>query len=285
MSALQVSPRRALAWLVGGGLVLVLAGIVVHFTGGDPALLLRAHAGARSGFETVLWSSITVLALGWCALIFVLAADRGAGWLAALLLPVFVVGGLLTHVTKWLLAVPRPASSGLLPQMHIIGAAFHGSVSMPSGHSVTAAAMAALLCLVVPGRQPAWRALLIAGAAVMAASRVVVGAHWPSDTLVGFGLGLLSVGLCLAAVQGGLGQRLHDGLARRIRSRAGQRWVALVEVLGAAGLLAERTGYPAAQPMVIAIAVLACASAIWRWRATRDARAFAALSDTPAERT
>jgi len=285
MNAPQVSPRRALACLAGGALVFVLAGIVVHFAGGDPALLLRVHAEAPSWFGTLLWSCITVLGLGWCALILVLAADRGAGWLAALLVPVFVVGGLLTHVTKWLLAVPRPAGTGLLPQMHVIGAAFRGSVSMPSGHSVTAAAMAALLCLAVPGRRPAWRVLLIAGAAVIAASRVVVGAHWPSDALVGFGLGLLSVALCLAAIQGGIGQRLHESVARRIRTRAGQRWVALVEVLGAVGLLAERTGYPAARPMVIAIAVLACASAAWRWRATRDARAFSALPEAPAERT
>ncbi|GAB3661111.1 phosphatase PAP2 family protein [Ramlibacter alkalitolerans] len=285
MSTLQVSPRRALAWLGGAGLVLVLAGIAVHFAGADPALLLRAHASAPTAFDTVLWSCLTVLALGWCALIVVLAADRGAGWLAALLLPVFIVGGLLTHVTKWLLAVPRPAASGLLPQMHVIGETFRGSVSMPSGHSVTAAAMAALLCLVVPGRRPAWRALLLAGAALMAASRVVVGAHWPSDTLVGFGLGLLSVALCLAAVQSGPGQRLHQGLARRIRTRAGQRCVAVVEVLGAVGLLAERTGYPAARMMVIAVAVLACASAAWRWRATRAARPFPALPDAPAERT
>jgi hypothetical protein len=92
--------------------------------------------------------------------------------------------------------------------------------------------------------------------------------------------------LCLAAVQGGIGQRLYEGFTRRIRTRAGQRWVALAEVLGAAGLLSERTGYPAAQPLVIAIAVFACASAAWRWRATtRMAGPLPAVAQAPAERT
>ncbi|MEJ8837364.1 phosphatase PAP2 family protein [Ramlibacter sp. AN1133] len=285
MSTMPVSSRRALAWLLGGAALLVLAGIVVHLTGTDAAWLLRVHAAAPSWIETLLWSSLTVLGLGWCALILVLAADRGPGWLAALLVPAFVVGGLLTHVTKWLLAVPRPAGTGLAPHMHVIGDAFRGSVSMPSGHSVTAAAMAALLCLAIPRRRLAWRVLLLAAAAAIAVSRVVVGAHWPSDVLVGFGLGLLAVALCLAAVEGGVGQRLHAALTRRIATRAGQRWVALVEVLGAVGLLKERTGYPAGQPVVIAIAVVACASAVWRWRATRESRALPSLPDTPAERT
>ena len=285
MSGMQVSPRRALAWLGAGALVLLLAGLAVHVTGANAALLLLAHAEAPSWFSTLAWSSITVLGLGWCALILVLAADRGAGWLAALLLPSFLIGGLLTHAPKRLLAMPRPASTELASQMHVIGETFRGPVSMPSGHSVTAMAMVALLCLAVPPGRPAWRVLLLVAGALMAASRVVVGAHWPADVLVGSGLGLLSVALCLAAIQGGLGQRLHASLARRIRSRNGQRCVALAEVLGAAGLLAERHGYPAAQPMVIAIAVLACISAIWRWRAAREAGAQPPLPDVPAERT
>ena len=102
---------------------------------------------------------------------------------------------------------------------------------------------------------------------------------------MGSGLGLLSVALCLLAVQAGVGERLHTALTRRLASGAGQRVVAGIEVLGAAGLLAERTGYPAAQPLVVAIAVLACASALWRWRAAREARPLSPLADAPAERT
>ena len=286
MTPAEFPARRTLAWLAAGAVLLVLAGIALHLAGLDPVWLLRAHASARSQAGTVLWSCLTVLGLGWCALICVLAADRGAGRLAALLLPTFIVGTLLTHVTKWVVAVPRPAGTDLLPRMHVIGQVLRGSVSMPSGHSITAAAMAALLFLAVRRARAALLGPLLAlGAVSVATSRVMVGAHWPSDVTVGLGLGLLSVALCGAAIRTDAGRRLHEAFARRIASPAGQRWLAVVEVAAAVGLLRERTGYPAGEPMVIAMVVLACASAIRRWRAAREARPVPALAQAPVERT
>jgi membrane-associated phospholipid phosphatase len=266
--------------------LLVVAGVLVHFAGLDPVWMLRVHAQPPSAFSTVFWSCLTIAGLGWCAVIFVLAADRGEGRLTALLLATFIVGGLLTHVTKWLLAVPRPAGTALFPQLHVIGEPFRGAVSMPSGHSLAAAAMAAMLSLAVPRARAALLVPLLALAALaIGVSRVVVGAHWPSDVTVGLGLGLVSVALCLVASRTAAGRRLHERFAQRIASRTGQRWVAVLEIAAAAGLLHERTGYPAGRPMVIAVAVLACASAVWRWRATREPAGRPVLAETPAERT
>jgi undecaprenyl-diphosphatase len=64
------------------------------------------------------------------------------------------------------------------------------STSFPSGHAASAAAAACALLIVAPTFAPAW----IGMALVMAASRVYVGAHYPSDVVAGVGLGVL-VGL------------------------------------------------------------------------------------------
>jgi membrane-associated phospholipid phosphatase len=234
----------------------------------------------------LLWSCLTVLGLGWAALILVLAADRGAGRVTALLVPTFLLGAALTHLCKWLLAVPRPGASGLLPQLHMIGAAFRAPVSMPSGHALAAAATAALVLLALPRlRRSLLGPLLLLYAALVGWSRVVVGAHWPSDVLVGAGLGALSVALCLAVTALPKPAALLRSAARRIRSPGGQRWVAVAEIAAAAGLLTERTGgYPAGVPTVGVLVALALGSAAWRWRAARAPRAIAPLGEVPAER-
>lgn len=265
------------------GVLLVLAGVVVHASGADPAWMLAVHTAAPTPAEVVAWSCVTVLGLGWAALILMMAADRGAGMLAALVPLAFALGGLLTHLPKLLLAHPRPAATGFATHLHVIGHAFIGPVSMPSGHALTVAAAAALLCAAAPfARSMLLRAVILLAAAIVAWSRVAVGAHWPSDVLVGAGLGLLAVAIVLLLA--GMG-RWHAWLAGRIRTPAGQRWTAILELAFAAGLLHERTGYPAAQPMVLLLACLAVVSAAVRWQAIRHARAAAKAREWPARST
>ncbi len=273
--------RRDLPPLLVFAVLLIAAGAVVQLAGFNVPWMLRAHAEARGAFASIFWSSATIVGLGWSALILVMAADRGDGRVTALLAPTFVVTGLLTHVPKALLASPRPAGTDILPHLHVIGDTFRGSVSMPSGHSVAAGAMAALLCVALPrSRALAGGGLLLIAGALIAWSRVMVGAHWPADVLVGSGVGLLSVALVIAAALGPL-QRTYQSFAARIRSRNGQRWVAAVEILVAIGLLKEHTGYPDGRAMVILLALVAVASAAWRWHASGALRK-AARHDEPA---
>lgn len=278
--------RRELAALLVLAVLLMAAGAIVQLTGLNTPWMLHAHAEARGAFASVFWSSATIVGLGWSAVILVLAADRRDGRVTALLVPTFVLTGILTHVPKALLASPRPAGTAISPHLHIIGDAFRGSVSMPSGHSVAAGAMAALLCVALPrSRALVGGALLLVVGALIAWSRVMVGAHWPADVLVGSGVGLLSVGLVIAAALG----RVHGTYQRftaRIASRNGQRCVAALEVVAAVGLLKERTGYPDGKAMVILLALIAIASAAWRWHASGALRQVQAEeSPAPVEPT
>jgi len=116
---------------------------------------------------------------------------------------------------------------------------------------------------------------LFAGA--IALSRIAVGAHWPSDVLVGAGLGLVFGGIAPHAWPVG-------ALARGLARPGGQRawavlllgcgaWIGLTPtLLHALGLDATKlardvaTGNPLGEPLQVVLAVLAFIGAVRWWR-------------------
>lgn len=60
--------------------------------------------------------------------------------------------------------------------------------AFPSGHSSTVAALGAVACLLCPRLAPLW----VGGAVIVAASRVIVGAHFATDVIVGSYVGVVS---------------------------------------------------------------------------------------------
>jgi membrane-associated phospholipid phosphatase len=95
------------------------------------------------------------------------------------------------RVGKSLLVSPRPAAEIDNGQMRIVGEVLH-NVSMPSGHTTTAVAVASAIFFALPEaqRRRHWWILLLA--ACTGLSRIAVGAHWPGDVAVGISLGLLA---------------------------------------------------------------------------------------------
>lgn len=87
--------------------------------------------------------------------------------------------------------------------------------SMPSSHAMFAAMFSAFVGVLWP--RAAW--LLVLATAVVGAGRVVFGAHWPSDVVVGWAAG---AAIGLAVTRNGLGVRLLDWIWIRFIDRSAQ---------------------------------------------------------------
>jgi membrane-associated phospholipid phosphatase len=138
-----------------------------------------------------VWTGLSLLGNGWGILgmtapLLLLAPRLMWAWICA---APFAI--LFARAGKGFLVSPRPAAEVDNGQMRIVGEVLH-NVSMPSGHTTTAFAVAAAIFFALSPTQRKrhwWLLLLAAGTGL---SRIAVGAHWPGDVAVGVSLGLLS---------------------------------------------------------------------------------------------
>jgi membrane-associated phospholipid phosphatase len=102
---------------------------------------------------------------------------------------VVIAAGLIAEAIKRHARRPRPDVVPLLVRRQ-------RTASFPSGHAATSGAAALALIVAAPLLAPLWIGMAVA----MAASRVYVGVHWPSDVVAGAGLGVLVAAAPLLAV-------------------------------------------------------------------------------------
>jgi len=98
------------------------------------------------------------------------------------------VTGIVVNIIKLFIGRGRPLlfESGGIFQFQPFSVEY-ANLSFPSGHSTTCGAVAMVLILWFPRWWPAWSAWFFA----IAMSRVPAGAHYPSDVMAGYALGLL----------------------------------------------------------------------------------------------
>ena len=246
-------------------LALMALGGVLQESPWNRAFMLWVHQ--QPVWPGTFWAAATLLAFGWAALVLVSVSDRGADGARAVLLA-FVGGGLLSQALKGAFALPRPGL--VLPEgaLHFIGDPVLHSGSMPSGHALAAFSIGSLwVCLLRSrGACPLWVWLAWGAAALMAASRVAVGAHWPSDVLVGSGLGLL-VGWLAWHVQRAWARSGRWGGASTVALPV------LVEGVAAVAAATAQEGYPQVLWLQWLLVLAAASSALWRgvqwWRGSR----------------
>jgi membrane-associated phospholipid phosphatase len=161
------------------------------------------------------------------------AAWVGIGHLAGFVFAAVALSGMVGNVVKAGLGRSRPIlfeSDGTLALAPLSFG--YASLSFPSGHAITVAAAATAVALVWRGRP--WVALAAGAFAIaVAASRVLVRAHYPSDVVAGLFIGF-AVTFLLAQVFGRRGVAFrHDrdgrlvaktaAIRRAFATRAGRR--------------------------------------------------------------
>jgi len=240
-------PKRAWLWPV---LLFVLtAPLWLHTV--EPALFVAINT-LCAPVAAPVWTGLSMLGNAWGVLavtspLLVLAPRLMWAWLCAA--PFAIV---FARVGKGFIESPRPAAVVDNLHMRIVGETLH-NVSMPSGHTLTAFAVASALYFALPekGRmRHLWLFVLAAGTGL---SRIAVGAHWPGD---------VAVGLCLGLLAGMLGTRLlaRMGPAHLQPTAWSLRLVALLLVATVYALLTEVQDFDENQPLQYLLAVVVLGS-------------------------
>jgi len=181
------------------------------FHDGDPAVQALFRTITRFGVSTAYLAVAALIAIGWrLAALKSDGAERARrmlyAWRATYFLLALAISGLIGDLIKPVIGRARPK---LLFSEQVYGFTGFGPRadywSFPSGHSITAAALAVALTLLYPRGMPAW----LLAAALIAASRVIIGAHYMSDVLAGLYIGAVTAWALWAALRSG-GIRLSD---------------------------------------------------------------------------
>ena len=176
--------------------LLIATGLSIRQSEMHRALTVGLNDAARL-IPPEIWAMLSLFGLGWATVILVCATDR-SGVEGRVVLLALVLGGLLTHLLKHWISDPRPGL--VIPEgLQIIGMPILHGGSMPSGHTLAAFCMASLFNArmrrkkdLSEARSHLWISVALWSlAACVGLSRIAVGAHWPSDVLVGAGLGML----------------------------------------------------------------------------------------------
>lgn len=175
-------------------LALICAGILLHFSSFNTLWMTLVHRlpVIHEGF----WLFITNLGRGWPTFAILAALDLGSGRRTALFFRCIFMSAVLLPLMKNFFSVARPVSVMEPSLLHVMGVPVSGMGSMPSGHALTAGAVLAVIWFARTNHEPK-RQFQYAGLAavlislLVAFSRIMIGAHWPADVLVGFGIGML----------------------------------------------------------------------------------------------
>lgn len=235
-------PRR---WAALPALLLTALAVAVALDGRNHEIFIALNDAATGWLSPAFWSAITLggSAIGTIALLAPTLKTQPR-WLASAFLaaPPAI---LFSEGCKRYFDVMRPAGVLEPGSFTLIGQKLYLH-SFPSGHATTAFLAAAVVILAWPKAATRWRAAaaMLSAAALVAFSRIAVGAHWPLDVLAG-------------AAGGWLAGVLGIWLSARLRfwqKPGGVRAMGAVSLAVSLALLFVDLGYPLAHLYQIGLA-------------------------------
>lgn len=174
-------------WVWVPAFLFALAGLVVCLNGWDRPLFLQVNGWSRVTGDS-FWAFLTILSDGVVSFALLLPWIRRRPeniWAIVVASIGFTVVGLLL---KQCMGVDRPPRVLGAEEFNLIGPRYVAK-SFPSGHTSMIMTMVGVWSFTA--RSAGVRLVLLSLGMLVAASRVVVGVHWPVDVLFGASLGWL----------------------------------------------------------------------------------------------
>ena len=185
---LNTLPAHWRRWAIPIVLLALSAPLWLHW--GEPGVFLAINQACLL-LPAPVWTGLSLLGNAWGVLavtspLLVLAPRLMWAWICAVPFAV-----LFARLGKGLLESPRPAAVIDNALFRLVGEKLEVA-SMPSGHTLTAFAVASSLYFALDAQRRGRFVWLWLLAAAVGLSRIAVGAHWPGDVAVGASLGVLA---------------------------------------------------------------------------------------------
>lgn len=257
----NAQPLHWSRWAIPIALLALCGPLWLHW--GEPGLFLAINQACLL-LPVPWWTGLSLLGNAWGVLaatspLLVLAPRLLWAWLCAVPFAV-----LFARLGKGILDSPRPAATIDNTLFRLVGEKLEFA-SMPSGHTLTAFAVASSLYFALDAQRRGrfvWLWLWLLAAAI-GLSRIAVGAHWPGD---------VAVGACLGVLAGGLGHRVWLRLGPAFEREDGWRLrcVAALLMASVVVLLDEPLDFAENMPLQhVLAAVVVGVLAVFAWRQLR----------------